>query len=336
MVSVRQNLDLLVDNGQPVPGLDATDTTKWGATLGNAVYVWRSGLGVTADGALVYVGGPGLNITDLADLLVRAGAVRAMELDINTDWVTFATLRPVTADGAATPANGTDSAPGHGGNAGSVFRTMVGTRLHHHVGGRSGTDVRRGRFMFPSGRVRSLTSTVPASPRESGPARNAEEHSVTPTDLLDRPCCGSRLRPAPAPASPRHRGGGRHGGVVWSARWLPTPPWWPSGRAVFPSTKGYVHFQFSDYAKLTVIGVVVACVGWPVVTRISSAPRWLYLRLAVAGHRGPAPPRRLDPLHGEPGQGSRRADGMHLAIAVVTYNCMVRIARVRRLRSVKP
>ena len=33
--------------------------------------------------------GPDLNITDLADVLVRAGAVRAMELDINTDWVNF-------------------------------------------------------------------------------------------------------------------------------------------------------------------------------------------------------------------------------------------------------
>ena len=31
---------------------------------------------------------------------------------------------------------------------------------------------------------------------------------------------------------------------------------------VFPSTKGYVHFQFHDYGKLTVIGVVIACVAW--------------------------------------------------------------------------
>ena len=56
--SVRQNLDLVVDNGHPVQGLNANDTTRWGFTLGNQVYVWRSGVGVTADGALVYVGGP--------------------------------------------------------------------------------------------------------------------------------------------------------------------------------------------------------------------------------------------------------------------------------------
>ena len=106
VVAVRQNLELLVDNGQPVAGLNAADTTAWGDTLGNAVYVWRSGLGVTADGALVYVGGPGLNITDLANLLVRAGAVRAMELDINTDWVNFSTYKPTSPGGEASPGNG--------------------------------------------------------------------------------------------------------------------------------------------------------------------------------------------------------------------------------------
>jgi hypothetical protein len=42
------------------------------------------------------------------------------------------------------------------------------------------------------------------------------------------------------------------------------------GTRVFPSTKGYVHFQFHDYARLTIIGVVIACLAWPVATRISS------------------------------------------------------------------
>ncbi len=116
VVSVRQNLDLLVNNGQPVAGLNANDTTQWGDTLGGAVYVSRSGIGVTADGALVYVGGPGLNITDLANLLVRAGAVRAMELDINQDWVNYSYYRPASAYQPATPANGTELIP-----------TMVGT-----------------------------------------------------------------------------------------------------------------------------------------------------------------------------------------------------------------
>jgi hypothetical protein len=121
VASVRQNLDLLVDGGRPVPGLNANDTTKWGFTLGNAVYVWRSGLGVTADGALVYVGGPGLNITTLADVLARAGAVRAMELDINTSWVDLATYAPVAPDMLASAANGTPLLPAMSGGASRYF-----------------------------------------------------------------------------------------------------------------------------------------------------------------------------------------------------------------------
>ena len=54
------------------------------------------------------------------------------------------------------------------------------------------------------------------------------------------------------------------------------------GKKVFPGTEHFAHFQFSDYAKLTVVGVVVACVGWPVVTRVSSRPRWVFCWAAVA------------------------------------------------------
>jgi hypothetical protein len=104
--SVRQNLDLIVNNGQPVAGLNANDNTQWGATLAGAVYVWRSAVGITANGALVYVGGPDLNITDLANVLARAGAIRGMELDINTDWVNFSFYKPPSPNGIATPANG--------------------------------------------------------------------------------------------------------------------------------------------------------------------------------------------------------------------------------------
>jgi hypothetical protein len=123
VVSVRQNLDLLVDHGRPVPGLNANDTTQWGFTLGNAVYVWRSGVGITADGALVYAGGPGLNITTLAEILARAGAVRAMELDINTDWVNLATYAPRGPAAPATPAGGTDLLPSMFGQPDRYFQS---------------------------------------------------------------------------------------------------------------------------------------------------------------------------------------------------------------------
>ncbi len=87
VASVRQNLALMIDNGQLDPALDENDTSKWGATLGNKALVWRSGVGVDANGALIYAGGNSLSVLSLARTLQAAGAVRAMELDINTDWV---------------------------------------------------------------------------------------------------------------------------------------------------------------------------------------------------------------------------------------------------------
>jgi len=91
IVFARQNLDLIVDGGQPVPGVQDNNPVQWGFTVSNKVMVWRSGIGVTPGGALVYAAGPGLSVATLADLLSRAGAVRAMELDINTAWVDFFT-----------------------------------------------------------------------------------------------------------------------------------------------------------------------------------------------------------------------------------------------------
>jgi hypothetical protein len=110
VVAVRQNLTLLVDHGHAVAGLNPFDTSVWGYALNNVVDTWRSGLGITADGALVYVAGP-MNIVDLADILVRAGSVRAMTLDMNPLWTVFATYRPATAGGYASPSNGTDLLP---------------------------------------------------------------------------------------------------------------------------------------------------------------------------------------------------------------------------------
>jgi hypothetical protein len=104
------------------------------------------------------------------------------------------------------------------------------------------------------------------------------------------------------------------------------------GTRLFPSTKGYAHFQFSDYAKLTVIGVVIACLAWPVVTRISSAPRWLFFRLAVLVTLVLWLPDLYLLDLGQPGRAVAVLMVMHLAIALVTYNCLVHIARVRAAR----
>jgi len=102
------------------------------------------------------------------------------------------------------------------------------------------------------------------------------------------------------------------------------------GTAVFPSTKGYVHFGFADYAKLTVVGVLVACVAWPIVTRVSSAPRWLFFRLAIAVTLVLFLPDVWLLVRGAPSEAVAVLMAMHVAIALVTYNALVRVAPVRQ------
>jgi hypothetical protein len=89
VVGVRQNLHLIVANGQVPASVDTNVETSWGATLGGGYYVWRSGIGVTADGRVIFVYGPALNVRELAELLRHAGVVNGMELDINPAWMSF-------------------------------------------------------------------------------------------------------------------------------------------------------------------------------------------------------------------------------------------------------
>jgi hypothetical protein len=85
VASVRQNLTLLIDHGR------LAGTTGcllcWGATLGGVLDPARSALGITADRRLVWVGGEHLTVAALADALLSAHVVRAVELDINPEWV---------------------------------------------------------------------------------------------------------------------------------------------------------------------------------------------------------------------------------------------------------
>ena len=103
VASVRQNLVLLVSSSRPTAQAASPDWRAWGDTCGAAScaatvpgieHQWRSGVGVTADGALVYAAGPALDPLQLAQLLARAGVVRGMQLDINPDWPVFASYDP--------------------------------------------------------------------------------------------------------------------------------------------------------------------------------------------------------------------------------------------------
>ena len=89
LVSARQNLSLLIDNGVVTPNLNESPLKNWGFTVKNKYFVWRSGVGIDVAGNLIYVAGNSLSVQSLANLLKNAGAIRAMELDINQDWISY-------------------------------------------------------------------------------------------------------------------------------------------------------------------------------------------------------------------------------------------------------
>lgn len=87
IASVLQNLHLLVDHGAASPRVGGCSVSCWGATLGGGAAVARSALGITGNGQLVWGAGERLSPGMMAQALVGAGVVRAVELDINPEWV---------------------------------------------------------------------------------------------------------------------------------------------------------------------------------------------------------------------------------------------------------
>jgi hypothetical protein len=99
IVYARQNLPLIVNGSRPNP--DLSGGSQWGVTVGNAIRVWRSGIGVDREGNLIYAAANDQTVGSLAAAMIHAGAVRAMELDINSYWPSFITYRHPGALGAA-------------------------------------------------------------------------------------------------------------------------------------------------------------------------------------------------------------------------------------------
>jgi hypothetical protein len=85
VASVRQNLSLLIDHGTAASTLDCLSC--WGATLGRVIDPARSALGIQANGHLIWAGAEHATVRAIADALLGAGVVRAVELDINPEWV---------------------------------------------------------------------------------------------------------------------------------------------------------------------------------------------------------------------------------------------------------
>jgi len=87
IVSVMQNLHLLVDHGVVSSRATTCGSACWGSTLGGGTDVARSALGITGDGELVWAAGESLSPAQIGQSLVGAGVERAVELDINPEWV---------------------------------------------------------------------------------------------------------------------------------------------------------------------------------------------------------------------------------------------------------
>jgi hypothetical protein len=85
VASVRQNLSLLIDHGTGAGSVDCNSC--WGATLGGVSDPARAALGIASDGRLIWAGGENLTVSALVDAMLGAHVARAVELDINPEWV---------------------------------------------------------------------------------------------------------------------------------------------------------------------------------------------------------------------------------------------------------
>jgi hypothetical protein len=108
IASVRQNLQLLIDGGQPQlqgANREAQLEQWWGIAFQGKALISRSALGVTASGALLWAAGTDITVNALTEALLAHGVVRALELDVNAPLVrgflyevpaTIQTLAPLT------------------------------------------------------------------------------------------------------------------------------------------------------------------------------------------------------------------------------------------------
>ncbi|HEX5533196.1 MAG TPA: hypothetical protein VFX33_05595 [Actinomycetales bacterium] len=97
VVAVRQNLQLVVDRGTPVDGLNVNAFGRWGTSRNQHQYTWRSGVGTDRFGDLVYVSGDQMNLPMLAQAMSEAGVVRGMELDMHPGMTIFSSWAPLAA-----------------------------------------------------------------------------------------------------------------------------------------------------------------------------------------------------------------------------------------------
>lgn len=102
------------------------------------------------------------------------------------------------------------------------------------------------------------------------------------------------------------------------------------GQAAFAVPASYGKFAFTTYAARTALIAAGATATWWGVTRLSSRPKWLMTRLAVLATALFLTPDFL--LLGIPGNPTGPVVIvmlMHLALAVITYAALIKVAPLR-------
>ncbi len=107
LVSFRQNGPILIDKGV----LNQDGLLAWGKSVSGETHIWRSGIGITQDGALIYAAGNAMTAQTLGEALEAAGAVAAMQLDVNAMHVYFYTYRQTDKGPAPTKLSPTIPGP---------------------------------------------------------------------------------------------------------------------------------------------------------------------------------------------------------------------------------
>ena len=94
MTAFRQNGPLVIHQGRVNPQIYNNSPKDWGYTVDDFSPTWRSGIGISADGkVLYYFCGPSLLMEPLARSMQAAEVADAIQLDINNYWTHFVAVR---------------------------------------------------------------------------------------------------------------------------------------------------------------------------------------------------------------------------------------------------
>lgn len=159
--------------------------------------------------------------------------------------------------------------------------------------------------------------------------RDAPPETHAPSRLLDRVRLAARVDLAPAHRQPSTALVGIAAALSGAVSLVLDEVAVHVATSNFPTTRQFSHFRFPDYASLTIVGVLVGAAAWPVVTRVTSVPRWLFFRLAVVVTALLWLPDGWLLWRGETSKGVAVLMLLHLVIALVTYNLVVHLAPVR-------